>query len=156
MPTLNANLTGARSAASESLEEDPRPLHGGAKAGLAPDVVNRGSMVWIPGGDFIMGSNKFYREERPARRESVGGFWIDPRPVTNADFREFVRATGYLTTSERAPDPRARVRRHVHDPPAHRNARGVPWLAAALCPSLSRHAPSHRDRVQRDDVADGT
>ncbi len=107
MPTLNANLTGARSAASESLEEDPRPLHGGAKAGLAPDVVNRGSMVWIPGGDFIMGSNKFYREERPARRESVGGFWIDPRPVTNADFREFVRASGYLTTSERAPDPAA-------------------------------------------------
>jgi sulfatase modifying factor 1 len=52
-----------------------------------------------------MGSNKFYREERPARRETVDGFWIDPQPVTNAEFREFVRATGYVTTAERAPDP---------------------------------------------------
>ena len=42
-----------------------------------------------------MGSNRFYREERPARRESVGGFWIDPRPVTNADFAR-VRARDRL------------------------------------------------------------
>jgi sulfatase modifying factor 1 len=62
-------------------------------------------MVWIPGGDFVMGSDKFYREERPARRETVGGFWIDPHPVTNAEFHSFVAATGYLTASERAPDP---------------------------------------------------
>jgi sulfatase modifying factor 1 len=72
---------------------------------VAPEAINRGSMVWIPGGDFVMGSNKFYREERPTRRETVDGFWIDPHPVTNAAFREFVRATGYLTSSERAPDP---------------------------------------------------
>jgi sulfatase modifying factor 1 len=62
-------------------------------------------MIWIPGGDFVMGSNKFYREERPARRETVGGFWIDPHPVTNAEFRNFVAATGYVTAPERAPDP---------------------------------------------------
>ena len=74
------------------------------QAGLAP-AVRLGSMIWIPGGDFIMGSNKFYREERPARRETVGGFWIDPKPVTNAEFGAFVQATGYRTTSERAPDP---------------------------------------------------
>jgi len=72
-----------------------------------PDAVDWGFMIWVPGGDFIMGSNKFYREERPARRARVSGFWIDPRPVTNADFREFARATGYLTTAERAPDPAA-------------------------------------------------
>ena len=62
-------------------------------------------MIWIPGGDFVMGSNKFYREERPARRETVGGFWIDPHPVTNTEFRNFVAATGYVTAPERAPDP---------------------------------------------------
>ena len=82
-----------------------RPVAGEAGTGRALTIVNRESMVWIPGGDFIMGSNRFYREERPSRRTSVGGFWIDPRPVTNADFAAFVRATGYLTTSERAPDP---------------------------------------------------
>jgi formylglycine-generating enzyme required for sulfatase activity len=62
-------------------------------------------MIWIPGGAFIMGSNKFYREERPARAEAVDGFWIDPHPVTNAEFRRFVLATGYVTLAERAPDP---------------------------------------------------
>jgi formylglycine-generating enzyme required for sulfatase activity len=62
-------------------------------------------MIWLPGGDFLMGSNKFYRDERPARRATVGGFWIDQKPVTNAQFRAFVLATGYLTTSQRAPDP---------------------------------------------------
>ena len=63
------------------------------------------SMIWIPGGDFTMGSDKFYREERPTRRESVDGFWIDRYPVTNALFRAFVEATGYVTFSERSPDP---------------------------------------------------
>ena len=77
------------------------------RSGRAPEAANRGSMIWIPGGSFTMGSNKFYREERPARRASVGGFWIDKGPVTNAEFSEFVRATGYLTTAERMPDPAA-------------------------------------------------
>jgi formylglycine-generating enzyme required for sulfatase activity len=62
-------------------------------------------MVWVAGGEFWMGSDKFYREERPVRPARVDGFWIDPHPVTNAQFRAFVEATGYVTTSERAPDP---------------------------------------------------
>ena len=62
-------------------------------------------MIWIPGGSFLMGSNDFYREERPVRRERVDGFWIDTHPVTNAEFRRFVDATGYVTLCERAPDP---------------------------------------------------
>jgi formylglycine-generating enzyme required for sulfatase activity len=62
-------------------------------------------MIWIPGGSFLMGSNEFYREERPVRRETVPGFWIDRYPVTNADFRKFIGATGYVTTCERPPDP---------------------------------------------------
>ena len=105
MPASDTCAAAMRSAAGENSGEDPRPLAGEAGAGQAPDAINRGSMVWIPGGDFTMGSNKFYREERPARRQSVGGFWIDPAPVTNSDFRAFVQATGYLTTAERAPDP---------------------------------------------------
>ena len=79
---------------------DARPLAGASR----PEAVDRGSMVWIPGGDFVMGSNKFYREERPARAAGVDGFWIDPHPVTNADYLSFVRATGYVTASERVPD----------------------------------------------------
>jgi formylglycine-generating enzyme required for sulfatase activity len=35
----------------------------------------------------------------------VDGFWIDRHPVTNAQFRRFVKATGYVTVAEQAPDP---------------------------------------------------
>jgi formylglycine-generating enzyme len=62
-------------------------------------------MVWIPGGDFMMGSDRHYREEAPAHRVSVSGFWIDPTPVTNAEFGRFVEATGYKTVAERPADP---------------------------------------------------
>ena len=51
------------------------------------------------------GLERFYREERPARSESVDGFWIDRMPVTNAEFSRFVAATGYVTYSERVPKP---------------------------------------------------
>jgi formylglycine-generating enzyme required for sulfatase activity len=37
---------------------------------------------------------------------TVDGFWIDVTPVTNRQFKEFVRATGYKTTAEVAPDPK--------------------------------------------------
>ena len=80
---------------------------GAAKAGRAADAAGPENMIWVPDGRFLMGSNNFYPEERPAFQESVQGFWIDPHPVTNAGFRQFVSATGYVTASERQPDPAA-------------------------------------------------
>src|SRR5262245_22629254 len=64
------------------------------------------SMVWIPAGEFLMGSDhQFARpNERPTHRVHVAGFWMDRTHVTNAQFAEFVQATGYLTTAERKPD----------------------------------------------------
>jgi formylglycine-generating enzyme len=62
-------------------------------------------MVRIEGGTFAMGSDEFYPEERPVHRVSVDGFWIDEHPVTAADFRRFVRETGYTTVAERPLDP---------------------------------------------------
>jgi sulfatase modifying factor 1 len=63
-------------------------------------------MVWIPGGTFRMGSERHYAEEAPSHRVTVSGFWIDRTPVTNAEFKTFVRATGHVTFAEIAPDPR--------------------------------------------------
>jgi formylglycine-generating enzyme required for sulfatase activity len=62
-------------------------------------------MVWIPGGEFIMGNNdpKAPKVEAPAHRVRLNGFWMDETDVTNAQFRQFVAATGYLTTAERIP-----------------------------------------------------
>jgi formylglycine-generating enzyme len=62
-------------------------------------------MAWIPGGSFLMGSEDFYPEEGPVRRVEVEGFWMDERPVTVAQFRRFVKDTGYVTVAERALDP---------------------------------------------------
>lgn len=64
----------------------------------------REGMVWIPSGEFLMGSEQFYPEERPVRRVQVAGFWIDPCPVTNAQFAQFTNETGYITDMEQAPD----------------------------------------------------
>lgn len=62
------------------------------------------AMAWVPGGTFLMGSADFYPEERPVHRVSVDGFWIDTSPVTVAEFRQFVAATGYVTLAERPLD----------------------------------------------------
>ena len=50
-----------------------------------------------------MGSDRFYPEERPVREVSVSGLWIDRHPVTVAEFRRFVKATGHVTWAELAP-----------------------------------------------------
>ena len=73
---------------------------GGPKAKAKPGA----EMVFIPGGEFTMGSDQHYAEEKPAHRVRVDGFWIDTSPVTNAQFRRFVRDTGHVTFAEIAPD----------------------------------------------------
>jgi sulfatase modifying factor 1 len=66
---------------------------------------NTDGMTWVAGGEFRMGSEDFYPEERPVHAVAVEGFWIDPRPVTVAEFRRFVKATGHVTVAERPLDP---------------------------------------------------
>jgi formylglycine-generating enzyme len=60
-------------------------------------------MNWIPGGVFRMGSDHHYPEEAPTHRVRFDGFWMDRTPVTNAQFRKFVEATGYVTYAEIPP-----------------------------------------------------
>ncbi|ACL63058.1 formylglycine-generating enzyme family protein [Methylobacterium nodulans] len=67
----------------------------------SPDLL--AGMVFVAGGTFRMGSDRHYPEEAPVHRVSVDGFWIDRTPVTNAQFRAFVRATGHVTMAERKP-----------------------------------------------------
>jgi sulfatase modifying factor 1 len=104
------------------LEDDLPPGKGGAIGGhemsLARKVRRGGGikakarvkpsaeMVFIPGGEFTMGSDHHYAEERPAHRVKLDGFWIDPTPVTNAQFRRFVKETGHVTFAEIVPDPK--------------------------------------------------
>jgi sulfatase modifying factor 1 len=73
-----------------------------------PTKDTRG-MVWIPGGTFPMGNDKATQdhfEERPAHEVALKGFWMDVTEVTNAQFKAFTDATGYLTDAEKDLDPR--------------------------------------------------
>lgn len=62
-------------------------------------------MVWIPAGEFTMGANDkdAKKDEKPPHQVKVDGFWLDETVVTNRQFKEFVDATGYVTTAEKAP-----------------------------------------------------
>ena len=102
-PTIAA--TAAQGAAGNRRGAGCCSLSGQSNTGVTSDAAARESMIWIPGGNFLMGSNSFYREERPVRPAHVDGFWLDIYPVTNAEFRKFVDATGYVTYSERPPNP---------------------------------------------------
>ena len=70
----------------------------------APGGPPAAGMVRVPGGSFQMGSADFYPEERPVRRVEVDGFWMDDHPVTTAEFRRFMTATGHVTVAERPLD----------------------------------------------------
>ncbi|XP_072799137.1 inactive C-alpha-formylglycine-generating enzyme 2 isoform X2 [Vicugna pacos] len=60
------------------------------------------SMVQLPGGRFQMGTNSPDGRdgEGPVREVAVKPFAIDVFPVTNKDFREFVREKKYRTEAE--------------------------------------------------------
>jgi sulfatase modifying factor 1 len=61
-------------------------------------------MVPIPGGVFVIGSDDVlaYPEDGETPRElELSPFLIDPCAVSNAEFADFVVATGYVTEAER-------------------------------------------------------
>lgn len=85
----------------ESTKPSVAPAAGTASEN-APSGPPPTGMVWIPGGTFDMGSDE-KPHESPVHRVTVEGFWMDVTEVTNAQFAEFVKATGHVTTAERVP-----------------------------------------------------
>jgi len=98
-------------------------VHSAASSGVdfGPTVPNKQpapgktplGMVWIPGGEFSMGAQdpptgdmvgmQATTDSRPIHRVYVDGFFMDKTDVTNAQFAEFVKATGYITVAEKTP-----------------------------------------------------
>ena len=53
-------------------------------------------MIYIEGGEFIMGSDKEENhDEQPQRKITLDAYYIDECPVTNGKYKEFINATGY-------------------------------------------------------------
>lgn len=63
-------------------------------------------MVLVYGGEFEMGgdNDQASPDEYPKHKVKVSSFLIDVTEVTNAQFKKFVQATGYITTAEKKPD----------------------------------------------------
>ena len=64
-------------------------------------------MVLIPAGTYEMGASDSQwalPREFPKHTVHVDAFYMDAHEVTNAQFREFVEATGYVTIAERPVD----------------------------------------------------
>ena len=58
-------------------------------------------MVFVPAGEFVMGTEELGDDERPVHRVYLDDFWIDRYEVTNERFARFVAETGYQTDAER-------------------------------------------------------
>lgn len=74
---------------------DPRPE--------GPDTQK---MTRIEGGVFEMGDDQEQAraDEMPKHLVKIKSFWMDPTEVTNAQFKQFVDATGYKTIAEQEID----------------------------------------------------
>ena len=96
---LYACLIGCISCVSKGMENTNQNLF---KQSFSPPTTKDG-MVWIPGGEMLMGSDdqEAYATEKPAVMVAIKGFWMETTEVTNAQFLKFVDATGYLTVAER-------------------------------------------------------
>jgi formylglycine-generating enzyme len=125
----------------------------GAGVAFAPTVPNvqpppghaPKGMVWIPGGEFSMGAQdppqmdmvgmQATRDSRPIHRVYVDGFFMDKTDVTNAQFAEFVKTTGYVTVAERTP----RAEDFPGAPPENLVAGGVVFLPTGHAVRLDDH-----------------
>jgi len=58
-------------------------------------------MIYVPAGEFTMGSDNGDADERPVHKVNLDGFWIDQTEVTNAQFAKFIDETGYKTDAEK-------------------------------------------------------
>ncbi|HEY4000192.1 MAG TPA: SUMF1/EgtB/PvdO family nonheme iron enzyme, partial [Candidatus Xenobia bacterium] len=96
--SLESELKQALQKVSPSSEPPPRPtLPPGSIPSHVPDLR---SMVFVPGGEFWMGSDDKDDNERPMHKMLVEDFYIDPIPVTNRQYLAFVQETGYQTEAE--------------------------------------------------------
>jgi len=53
------------------------------------------AFVYVPAGEFTMGSDLGYSNEQPVHAIDLGGFWVGKTEVTNTQYRPFVEAGGY-------------------------------------------------------------
>jgi sulfatase modifying factor 1 len=101
-PACCAAARERRPSREETTDDGSAPL---SVTPAEPDDDRTTGMTRVDGGWFRMGTDSdvgFPQDgEGPARQASVDPFYVDRFAVTNAQFLEFVRETGYTTDAER-------------------------------------------------------
>jgi formylglycine-generating enzyme required for sulfatase activity/tRNA A-37 threonylcarbamoyl transferase component Bud32 len=64
--------------------------------------TDNAEMVFVPAGEFAMGSDELGDDEQPIHRVYLDDFWIDRYEVTNERFARFVAEADYQTDAEKA------------------------------------------------------
>ncbi len=111
------NTKPAERIGSKAGSESKEPIAIGFLATIPNSIKKLGDapegMVWIPGGEFSMGSDiegeslcgmpGVTLDAAPIHRVYVDGFWMDATEVTNEQFAKFVDATKFVTVAEMKP-----------------------------------------------------
>jgi formylglycine-generating enzyme required for sulfatase activity len=124
-------------------------------AGIASAAAEPG-MVRLAGGAFTMGSADGLADERPPHPVSVKAFWIDQRPVTNAEFAAFLEELGGVKNARGQhlfddDDSDARIERVAGRWRAHRGFEQHPvvemtWYGARdYCASRGKRLPTEAE-----------
>ena len=100
--------------ATDPVTTEPAPLDITPVVGKTMvNPVDGAMMVYVPEGEFLMGSDAdddyydeffedIFGDEIPAHLVYLDAYWIYQTEVTNQHFAQFIAATGYETTAERA------------------------------------------------------
>jgi formylglycine-generating enzyme required for sulfatase activity len=73
---------------------------GGREPATRTREVDGMTMVYVPAGEFEMGSIEGDDDEEPVHTVVLDAFWIDQTEVSVEQFRQFVTATDHETTAE--------------------------------------------------------
>ena len=113
-------------------------------------------MVRLAGGAFTMGRDDGPADERPAHTVTLAPFWLDIRPVTNAEFAAFLQRSGRLVDGAGRrlfdwDDDDARLRRRNGEWRADPGFADHPVVEAswygsvAYCAALGKRLPSEAE-----------
>jgi formylglycine-generating enzyme required for sulfatase activity len=125
--------------------------------GSAGAIVSSDDMVRLAGGSFTMGSARGLTDERPPHSVTLKAFWIDRRPVTNAEFAVFLEKLGAASNARGQhlfdfDDADARIHkvqgRWRADPGFENHpANEMSWYGARdYCAALGKRLPSEAER----------
>lgn len=104
--TAEGQVKGEKDTAHACMAVPQRFAAGNIDSVAASGDTSLRGMVLVPGGVFDMGgdNDQAVQDEYPKHPVAVDSFYMDVTEVTNAQFKKFVDATGYITTAEKKPD----------------------------------------------------